>query len=224
MPMSRWAISDIHGCAKTLQTLVEDRLQLTTSDELYLLGDFIDRGPANKQVVDWILDARKEGYTIYTLKGNHEDMLLKAIEDPRTHDIWTSVNGGVSTLANFGITHAGDLPEPYLQFFRELDHYYALEHLLLVHAGFNFKSPNPFADAESMFWIRGYEVDLEQTNGKRIIHGHTPIPFSIIEQSVKNQELKIDIDNGCAYPKPGLEGLVALDLDSFDLVRQERVD
>lgn len=222
--MNRWAISDIHGCAKTLQTLVEDQIQFTAGDELYLLGDYIDRGPNNKEVVDWILQAQNMGYSIYTLKGNHEDMLLKAMDDPETHELWAVYNGGISTLKSFHIAHASQLPEPYLGFFQNLDPYFSLPHLLLVHAGFNFKSPDPFADTDAMFWIRGYEIDLHQINNKGIIHGHTPVPFEYIRQSVQNQDLKIDIDNGCAYPKPGLEGLVALNLDTFQLLRQENLD
>ena len=52
--MSRFAISDIHGCAKTFEALLE-QIALTKDDTLFLLGDLIDRGPGSKEVVDKVL-------------------------------------------------------------------------------------------------------------------------------------------------------------------------
>ena len=69
--MRRFAVSDIHGCHKTFRNLL-DRLALTRDDELYLLGDFIDRGPGSKQVIDTVLALADDGYCVSSLMGNHE--------------------------------------------------------------------------------------------------------------------------------------------------------
>ena len=60
----RLAISDIHGCAETLRTLLGDRLQVQPSDEVYLLGDYLDRGPDSKGVLDLILAYQNAGYQL----------------------------------------------------------------------------------------------------------------------------------------------------------------
>jgi len=71
--MRQIAISDIHGCARTFQALL-DKIQLSTNDQLYLLGDYIDRGPDSKGVIDTILGLINAGYRVQTLMGNHEKM------------------------------------------------------------------------------------------------------------------------------------------------------
>ena len=60
--MSRWIIPDVHGCAKTLRSLIESFLKLTKEDDLYLLGDYIDRGLNSKEVLDYIMDLQGQGY------------------------------------------------------------------------------------------------------------------------------------------------------------------
>ena len=69
--MHRFAISDIHGCAKTFEALL-DRIALSTQGELYLLGDYLDRGPDSKGVLDLIFRLQREGYAVHCLRGNHE--------------------------------------------------------------------------------------------------------------------------------------------------------
>jgi len=77
--MKKYVISDIHGCAKTFKALV-DRISFSREDELYLLGDYIDRGPDSKGVIDHIWDLLETGYTVHCLTGNHEQMFLHAID------------------------------------------------------------------------------------------------------------------------------------------------
>ena len=74
----RFAVPDIHGCNKTFQALL-DRIQLTTNDQLFLLGDYIDRGPDSVGVLDTILRLKEEGYSVFPLRGNHEQMLIESI-------------------------------------------------------------------------------------------------------------------------------------------------
>ena len=74
----RIVIGDIHGCVKTLHKLLFHILNIQKEDDIYFLGDYIDRGPSIKDVIDLILMLKEQDFKIYTLMGNHEKMLLDA--------------------------------------------------------------------------------------------------------------------------------------------------
>ena len=224
--MSRYAISDIHGCAKTFRYLVEQRLKLQTTDQLYLLGDYIDRGPDSKGVIDFILELRDAGFAITTLMGNHEQMMLQSLDEPE-HAIQNWLfNGGIATLKSFNTRLPSQIPDKYRAFLNQLELYKQLDDYLLVHAGFNFKAPNPFQDYEAMLWIRHYEPDEKYTKGRRIIHGHTPIVASkILADCQPPQPAVIDIDGGCVFTHKAMYGkLVALNLDTFEVTMEDNRD
>lgn len=216
--MPRYAISDIHGCSRTFRTLVDEQLQLQPSDQLFLLGDYIDRGPDSKGVIDFILELRARGCQVSTLMGNHEAMLLETWEDADFLPQWLG-NGGDTTLASFGLKDLRLLPEPYLLFLDQLQYYLELPDYLLVHAGFDFAGGNPLANVEAMLWIRQFTVDAAFLGDRRIVHGHTPTPASRIRQNVANPLAQVfNIDGGCVYKhRPELGNLTALDLDSRQL-------
>ena len=101
--MKRYAISDIHGCYQTFIDLLA-QLNLTKEDELYLLGDLIDRGPNSKGVIDHVMQMQEDGYKVTVLMGNHEYMFLQAIDetipycwDWRRYQLWIK-NGGITTM------------------------------------------------------------------------------------------------------------------------------
>src|SRR5512138_1630338 len=73
----KWVIPDLHGCIKTLQGLVEEIIKPTRYDELYFLGDYIDRGPHSRGVLDYIRRLQQDEFTVTALKGNHEDLLVE---------------------------------------------------------------------------------------------------------------------------------------------------
>ena len=105
------AISDIHGCCKTFKALL-NKIKFNSNDELYLLGDYIDRGPDSKGVIDYIWQLQKEGYQVNCLRGNHEQMMLRAAFVENKLDHWMR-NGGETTLFSFGNTSVANewLPE-----------------------------------------------------------------------------------------------------------------
>ena len=213
----RYAISDIHGCAKTFRHLVEEVLQLKPTDQLFLLGDYIDRGPDSKGVIHFILKLKFSGYQIRTLMGNHEAMMLDALEDTESLLHWR-LNGGNQTLASFGVTTLQDIAPSYWLFLQNLEYYITLDDYILVHAGLNFNAPNPFADIDSMLWIRNFTVDNELLGKRKLVHGHTPTPAVDIAQNIKSKPQVINIDGGCVYLKrmPGLGFLTALNLDTLE--------
>lgn len=223
--MSRFAISDIHGCAKTFRFLVEERLQLQSADQLFLLGDYIDRGPDSKGVLDYIMELQAKNFKVSTLMGNHESLLLQAPENPQYLTTWLR-NGGQTTLQSFNAQQLADIPTRYINFLAKLDYYLELPDYLLVHAGFNFKSANPFIDFEAMIWIRHFEVKEKFTQGRRIVHGHTPTMSSEIISSLgPPADSVINIDGGCVYTwPPGLGKLVALNLDTLEVIMVDNRD
>ena len=81
---NRYVISDIHGCFITFKQLVEEVIKLNKSDQLCLLGDYVDRGPSTQAVLDYIIELIELGYNIFPLRGNHENDLLEyAKGEPR---------------------------------------------------------------------------------------------------------------------------------------------
>ncbi len=88
-----FAIGDIHGCRKTFEKLLKDKIQLTKEDEIYCIGDYIDRGDDSKGVIDLIINLRTDGYKIKILRGNHEQMMLEAATDKKALSLWLD-NGG----------------------------------------------------------------------------------------------------------------------------------
>jgi serine/threonine protein phosphatase 1 len=221
-------ISDIHGCLKTFQYLLEKTLHLTKEDKLYLLGDYIDRGPDSKGVIDHIISLSQNGFQIYPLRGNHEQMLLDSYyELPLIEQSWLK-NGGTSTLESFGVTETKKIPSHYIAFFSSLKNYIELENFILIHAGLNFKINNPFDDSEAMLWIRQYTVDPSKVNDKILIQGHTPTSMENIKNSIilRKNTHRIFLDNGCVYGNthPDMGNLCCLNLEDMSLVYCKKID
>ncbi|MGB1207014.1 MAG: metallophosphoesterase family protein, partial [Chitinophagales bacterium] len=217
--MARWAISDIHGCCQTFIYMVEKELQITKEDELFLLGDYIDRGKDSKGVFDYIMQLQKEQFQVQCLMGNHEDMLIESFHNPLALSSWMR-NGGAETLESFDAKAVTDIPTKYIDFIKNLKLYIELEDYWLVHAGFNFNHQNIFADREAMLWLRYWysDIDLSVLGERTIVHGHTPIRKGIIEKNTSKTTPVIDIDAGCVYRKNGLGYLCALNLDTKEVV------
>ena len=142
--MRKFAISDIHGCLKSFEALL-DKIQLSTSDELYILGDYIDRGPDSKGVIDYIWKLERDGYAVKCLRGNHEQMLLNIL-DEASHPYDP---GDEQLLDSFGVNHAMRIPEKYIEWCRQLPYFFEVDEYLLVHAGFDFNGPDPLADTHA---------------------------------------------------------------------------
>ncbi len=225
--MKRYAISDIHGCVRTFGLLL-NKIALSKEDELYLLGDFIDRGPDSKGVFDRIIQLQTLGYKIHCLRGNHEEMMLQAMQKNRNYEHMWWMNGGMETLNSFNVSTIDEVPSVYIKFIKSLKYFVKIEDYIFAHAGLNFKSLDPLEDIRSMLWIRDWYKDINtQWLGDRIIvHGHTPIPESRVRQHVQdvNKLPAINIDNGCVYSREHHNQLCALDLDTLELVFQKNVD
>ncbi|MEM7572716.1 MAG: metallophosphoesterase family protein [Bacteroidota bacterium] len=222
----RYAISDIHGHCETFLRLL-DRLQLSSSDELYLLGDYVDRGPDSCGVIESIFELKADGYQVHCLKGNHEVLMYRAcIQSSRTDLInWLHNAGGKDTIASYPKL---EINTTHLEWMEQLPHYFDLGDYYLVHAGLNFKGGTPLEDKTAMLWIRDWYADIraEYLGGRTIVHGHTPIPPKEILQMVDPiwPNPVINIDAGCYRDRNDYGLLCALNLDSRDLTFEARVE
>ncbi len=213
-----FAISDIHGCFKPFYELVVNRIGLEKSDKLILLGDYIDRGPQSKEVIDFIIDLKKSGFDLTTLTGNHEQMLLQSYDNPELLVLWF-INNGETTLASFGLQDIHEMGSEYLAFFRNLEYYMESGDLIFVHAGFNDRIEDPFEDTHDMIWECRPSYSNPLLKGKTIIHGHRPKTIGFVNKILEEKSPVIPIDTGCVYEKElGYGNLSALDVTNKTLI------
>lgn len=222
MSHRRFVIPDIHGCALSFAALLHDVLRVQQGDTVYLLGDYIDRGPRSKEVLDNILFLQNRGFSVQPLRGNHDDMFLRACGSLDHLRLWL-LNGGRTTLASFNREDPCEIPISYRRFIHDLPYFYSLDDFILVHAGLNFERDDPFDDREAMLWTRLREVDTKKTSGKKIISGHTPVSRETIKRSISTSHILLD--NGCVYSgKAELGTLAALELNSLSLFFQKNIE
>jgi len=202
--------------------MVWEHINLRKEDELYCLGDYVDRGPDSKGVIDFILELRAGGYQVYTLRGNHDQMFMDSQKNSESFKDWLR-NGGNTTLQSFNVKSYDELDSKYKRFFYETQYCVETGNYILVHAGLNFRHDNPFEDKHAMMWIRGFRVDEKKLGGRIIVHGHTPIPWEIIQ--TQNGQQVIDIDGGCVYPKlHGFGHLVAMNLTTGEFLAEKNCE
>lgn len=196
-----FAIGDVHGCADELAALLA-AIRPSAGDTLVFLGDYVDRGPASRDVVDRLIDLRSSpDLALVFLKGNHEDMFLSWLGEQGSHGDAFLLNGGRATLASYGIEPQRSgadlrdrLPAAHLDFLRGLALYDLRPPLLFVHAGIAPLRPLEMQDPEDLLWIREEFVRNRHLLPHAVVFGHTPqrdvlwhLPF------------KIGLDTGCVY-------------------------
>ena len=219
----RYVIGDVHGCSETLKALLE-RLQLQADDQVYLVGDLIDRGPGSRQVIETLWLLQHQISLVKSCRGNHEQLLLDAMNSDSVRDLWL-MNGGEQTLESYGVKKAGELPADHLDWLGSLSYYIETPEALIVHAGFNFLSKDIFADPFSMMWTREHNCNPDLTGGRYIIHGHTPVTIDKCDEQITEGKMDINIDTGCVYDdRPGFGYLTAFCIESRKLLRVKNLD
>ena len=221
MKSRTFVFGDIHGCYLTFKALFE-MCEIEKADSIYLLGDYIDRGPSSKNVLDFIFELYEYGYKVFPIRGNHEQMFLDSLNSEEIQYLWQKNNGGNRTLKSFGVQKLSEIPAKYIDWIKDLHYYYELRKFVIVHAGLNFHRENPFEDKNAMIWTRDRYYDKTKLN-KRIIIGHTPTTLEKIQKSL--QENIIFLDGGCVYfDNPELGNLCALELSEMKLYTQKNID
>jgi serine/threonine protein phosphatase 1 len=216
----RYVIGDIHGYYDTFMALLE-QVSLSKTDQLFLLGDYIDRGPKVQELLDEILLLMEKGYSIFPLRGNHEDMCWQA--HLKDYDEATLKLPGYKWGKDIIDQKRKILPK-YVKLFSKLPYFYELDDFYLVHAGFDFTSTNPFTEYKSMLWVCNEDEDANYLQNKILIHEHSKRSMENIYEKVKKRGPIIGLDNSVYTSKSkGYGSLVCLNLDSFELFVQEGV-
>lgn len=214
------AIGDIHGCSKTLRQMWE-KLEPYKEYVHVFVGDYIDRGPDSRGVVDFLLKVQHDRKCIF-LRGNHEQMLLDSIYYNR-RDSWV-MNGGKATLDSYRDAElAEELPDEHLDFYKSTRLYYNTDEYFFVHAGAppyqSIQKSILDPEAKSYFlWGRDHLNALEVKWEKTVIFGHTPRAYPIRKPKM------IGIDTGCVYTDVGMNKLTAIILPDEQFIEQKTTD
>ena len=174
LTMRTLAIGDIHGCHVALITLLE-LVEPKPPDRIIFLGDYIDRGPASRQVVESLLKLGRQHAAVF-LRGNHEVMILDAREDVLKSNLWQSY-GGLEALESYDAIFKQDwaefIPSTHWKFFEQTARYFETQSHIFIHACLDAEIDMD----DQPDWLLYWEfVDRlrPHKSGKRIICGHSP--------------------------------------------------
>ena len=207
-----WAIGDIHGCSDLLRTLMDGVLQdvaaaRATRTHVVFLGDYIDRGPDSRGVLDYLADlGREPDLELHLLRGNHEDRMEAFLEAPELGAGWCEY-GGRDALGSFGVhpPDSTDGPEVWSVASAALNAALTAEHravlqaqkasltlgdFFFAHAGAEPGVPLDQQDPRQLMWIRRRFLDDDQAFEKLVVHGHTPTAHVHVDHR------RIGIDTG----------------------------
>jgi serine/threonine protein phosphatase 1 len=187
-----YAIGDIHGRRDLLEELLDDikkdceGTQQTVT--IVFLGDYVDRGPDSKGVIDRLLNLPAPFQGKF-LRGNHDQALLDFLADPRMYEIWCSY-GADETLASYGVPPPRDhslptlsrardwlaeaLPAKHWYFFRTLPLSWEIGDYFFAHAGVRPGTALNEQLEDDLLWIREEFLTSSEDFGKVVVHGHTP--------------------------------------------------
>lgn len=166
------AIGDIHGYNVPLQTLLH-AIAPTQDDTIVTLGDYIDRGPDSKGVIETLLQWGQKTQ-IVALMGNHEEMMLDVVRGCQPHHAWLKF-GGIETLDSYHFNGDLDfLPPEHLAFFDSLGDYYEHDDFFFTHAAYD---PLLSMEAQSVEMLRWYSlrdgIPDRHISGRVAVVGHT---------------------------------------------------
>lgn len=184
------AVGDVHGCLNELRELMS-RVKPTAEDRIVFLGDYIDRGPDARGVIDYLLDFGERFPATVFLKGNHEAMFLDYLAG--REQMLFIYNGGQSTLRSYQEKGAFRIPRHHLDFLHGLPPCHVTEGFVFVHAGLRPGVSLEKQQEQDMLWIRDEFIRSDHDWGKTVVFGHTPLTRPLWEPN------KIGIDTGCVY-------------------------
>jgi len=190
--MKAYVIGDIHGCYYTLKNVLNSiQTTLEKEDTIVFLGDYFDRGPHNYKVFCLLNSLQYEGVKLVFLRGNHEQMMLDALNERSKEYLWFS-NGGEITSEQF--LSKPNIIKPFVkEWIQNLPFAYYNDKLdfYCVHAHLPHTSIDDFNkdEKEDCIWRRAQSIV-----GKRVFHGHTPH-----KNFVKVSDNDINLDAGCVF-------------------------
>jgi serine/threonine protein phosphatase 1 len=182
-----YAIGDVHGCLDRLVALhadiAADLTERPVAEPLLIhMGDYVDRGPDSAGVIERLAAGHLPNLPVVNLMGNHEDLMLSALERPSDASVqlWL-MNGGANSLHSWGIPRttaaaewASRLPARHLAFLRNLAVSHSAGGYLFVHAGVRPGLPLERQSPHDLLWIREPFLSSSADFGAVVVHGHTP--------------------------------------------------
>ncbi|MDN5928433.1 MAG: metallophosphoesterase [Hyphomicrobiales bacterium] len=210
--MRLYAIGDVHGRFDLLEAMHErihgDIAARRPADwRIIHLGDYTDRGPSSKGVLDFLIAARARDHRVISLMGNHDLGLLEFLAEPSPYDLFAT-NGGEETARSYGVElrfsplsaltqgHAklrNAVPEEHVAFLRSLPRFVTFGDFFFCHAGIRPGVKLERQDPHDLIWIRHEFLDHRGLYEKVVVHGHTP---SDEPEIMPNQ---INVDTGAFY-------------------------
>ena len=184
------AITDIHGESEKLKNLL-GKINSGPNDTFVFMGDYIDRGPDSKGVINTVLEQSKTHKCVY-LMGSHEYALLHSQTDDYYEFLFENY-GGPATVRSYGSFE--NIFKVHGDFFKNLKFYYLTEKYLFVHAGINPEVPLEKQNEVDLVYIRGKFIYSKHNLPQKIIFGHTEFDKPYID------ECKTGIDLGCGKYK-----------------------
>jgi serine/threonine protein phosphatase 1 len=164
------AIGDIHGCSTALAKLLEV-IQPTALDTIVTLGDHINRGPDSKGVIEQLIELR-ERCSVVNILGNHEEMLLTALEGKSDFHYFLKF-AGQETLESYGAEHVKSIPTEHLKFIKQCRPCFETVNHFFVHAAYEPNFPLNEQPWGTMIWASLPEKPVRHYSGKTVIVGHT---------------------------------------------------
>lgn len=213
-----YAIGDIHGqLAELDRTLSLIERDGGPDAHIVFLGDYTDRGPDSRSVLDTLIKGRDTGRNWTFLKGNHDRMFEWFMDDPIRHDPHMMVElywlhdrlGGNTTLASYGVDASGTrreqdvqadaraaVPQAHLTFLRDLRLMHIAGNIMFVHAGIRPGIAIKDQTEEDLLWIRQEFHRHTGPHPKLIVHGHTPV------NAAAHYGNRVNLDTGAGYGHP----------------------
>jgi len=197
-------IADIHGCLAPLEHLWR-AVDPQPEDRVIFIGDYIDRGPDSKGVIDFLLDLPQD-LDITFLSGNHEEKFFLSHIDETELAHWLAAWGGGATLESYGPGGFDDVPDSHWRFLREAHPYFETDTHIFVHAnlepGLPLEQQLPFTLIHKKFG-----TPEPHCSGKTMICGHT----------AQKSHVPLDLGHAiCIDTDPGRGGwLTCLDVESY---------
>jgi serine/threonine protein phosphatase 1 len=224
-----YVVGDIHGRLDLLNALLDKVKNHAHTNEgkntIVYVGDYIDRGPNSRGVVDRVLQSIP-GFTARYLRGNHDQAVLDFLADPLFYRVWKNY-GAPETLVSYGVRpplfddpqsivqtrnlFASSLPPDHRRFFENLELSVEAGDYFIVHAGVRPGIGFESQSAQDMMWIREEFLLSGRDHGKVVVHGHTPTT------EVIRRKNRIGIDTG-AYMSGYLTALV-LEGESVEILQ-----
>jgi serine/threonine protein phosphatase 1 len=171
-----YVIPDIHGRYDLLSEALAGITARSDSEAgvIVTIGDYVDKGPQSKQVIDRLLPGVAEGWRLVALKGNHDAMMVEALRDPAKMASWLE-KGGDAALASYGGDPAA-VPPAHIAWLDRLRLMHADAHRLYVHAGVDPELPLDRQSETTLLWKR-YPKGFPDGYGElHVVHGHDNHP------------------------------------------------